>query len=255
MGLSRKIGWMSRPRILIPIPTSFDEPYNTQSWPEYAEAIANVGGDPVKVSLTHSAAELEGMLAQASGVLLPGSGADVDPARYGHPRIPACAEADRSREQTDRALLESAERMRKPLLGICLGAQSLNVFHGGTLIQDLLPLPVNHRAGRAVQVAHSAIISPESRLARILSGTLEALNSPEGKLRVPVNSSHHQAVAIAGESLRVVARCPDDGCIEAVESNDPDRWLIGVQWHPERTFSSSASSKALFGAFLTAAAV
>jgi putative glutamine amidotransferase len=244
---------MKRPRILIPVPTSFDAPYNAQSWPEYAAAITEAGGDPISVDLTHSISELEAMAAEAEGILLPGSGADVDPARYGHERIEASAKADPLREQTDFALLEAAERLSKPLLGICFGTQAMNVRYGGTLIQDLEPLPVNHRAGRSVQVAHSALFSVDSRLGGIVAASGEAVVSDDEFSRIPVNSSHHQAVGTPGDSLRIVARCSADGVIEAVEGSDPEHWLIGVQWHPERTYSGSAASRALFHAFLLAA--
>ena len=244
---------MSRPRILIPIPTSFDEPYNATSWPEYAAAVSAAGGEPLPLPLTHSVSELQQMVRHAGGILLPGSGADVEPARYGHDRDPASAEPDPLREQTDTALLEEAERLKTPLLGICLGTQSLNVFHGGTLIQDLDPVPVNHRAGRSVAAAHSVVFPADSRLGRILMESGEAVLQDDAFARVPVNSSHHQAAGIPGDALRIVARCPDDGVIEAIEVGDPEHFLIGVQWHPERTVGSSAASRAIFAAFLQAA--
>ncbi len=240
---------VSLPRILIPIPTSFDEVYNAKSWPEYAAAVSGAGGAPVQLALTHSPGELQALVEGSAGVLLPGSGADVDPARYGHDRDPASAPSDTLREVTDRAILESAARTHKPLLGICLGLQSLNVYYGGTLIQDLDPVPVNHRAGRSVAVAHAAVIDDSSRLGFLL-GAANGTGAQSG--RIPVNSSHHQAVGTPGDTLRVVARCPEDGVIEALEGVDPAHWLVGVQWHPERTFHSSGTSAALFAAFLNA---
>ena len=244
---------MSKPRILIPVPTSFDEPYNAANWSNYAAAITAAGGDPVRLELTHSAAEVDTLVGDAQGILLPGSGADVDPAHYGHDRIPECAAADGLREQTDRALFQAAERTKTPLLGICFGTQSMNVFYGGTLHQDIDPLPVNHRAGRSVAVAHSALFPVDSRLGCILIASGEALTEDDEFARVLVNSSHHQAIATPGDELRVVARCPDDAVIEAVEGADPNHWLVGVQWHPERPAQSPAS-RALFAAFVRAAA-
>lgn len=243
---------MSRPRILIPIPTSFDEPYNTKSWPEYAAAVEVAGGDPVQLELTHSVAELKAMAQAADGILLPGSGADIDPAKYGHAPDPASAPADPLREQTDRALFEAAEATKKPLLGICFGTQSMNVFYGGTLVQDCSPVPVNHRAGRAVSTAHAVQFAKESRLGQILQDSGEATAMDDEFSRVGVNSSHHQAIGAAGDTLRVVARCPEDGVVEAVEGSDPEHWLIGLQWHPERTVDTSAASRAIFAAFLQA---
>ncbi|MGI4756866.1 MAG: gamma-glutamyl-gamma-aminobutyrate hydrolase family protein [Janthinobacterium lividum] len=243
---------MNRPRILIPIPTSFDEAYNAASWPEYAAAVRSAGGEPVQVTLSHSPADLERMVKAAEGVLLPGSGADVDPSLYGHEKDPASAEPDRLREQTDRAILEAAERYGKPLLGICLGTQSMNVYYGGTLVQDVVPLPVNHRAGRSVQVAHTIVLDGASRVGSVLAAAEETNLQVDGQLRVPVNSSHHQAVGSVGSGLRVVARCSDDDVVEAIESVDADRWLVGVQWHPERTVHTSEASRLLFADFVKA---
>lgn len=240
---------MSRPRILIPIPTSFDEAYNQQCWPEYATAITEAGGEPVQLSLSHSATEVETLVSGAEGILLPGSPADVDPARYGHERNEATASADYLREQTDYALLEAAERTVKPLLGICMGLQTMNTFYGGTLIQDLDPIPVNHSAGRSVQAAHTALIEPGSRLHTMVAALPEFAVESDGEGRIPVNSSHHQAISTPGEGLRVTARCRQDGVIEAVEGGI-GQWLLGIQWHPERTLSSSTTSGALFRAFV-----
>lgn len=244
---------MNRPRILIPIPTSFDEAYNRRCWPEYATAIEASGGDAIALPLSGTRSEVGRMADACEGILLPGSGADVDPQLYGHARDAASAEADLTREKVDWALFEAAERTGKPLLGICFGTQSLNVFYGGTLIQDCLPLPVNHRAGRGVAAAHTVQVARNSRLGQMLKGCDELAAVDDEYFRIPVNSSHHQAIAIAGGTLPVVARCPDDAVIEAVEGRDPSRWLLGVQWHPERTFHSSAASRAIFHSFLQAA--
>ena len=243
---------MATPRILIPTPTSFDEAYNQQCWPEFAAAIRDAGGDPVLLPLTHSAGEIEALAADADGILLPGSPADVDPARYGHERHEATAVADTLREQTDFSLLQAAERSGKPLLGICMGLQTMNTYYGGTLIQDLDPLPVNHSAGRAVHAAHTAVVAPGSRLHGIVAALPGVAEETDGESRLPVNSSHHQAIDAPGDTLRVTARSRQDGVIEAIEGSDPTRWLMGVQWHPERTLSSSTASQALFGAFLAA---
>ncbi len=243
---------MGRPRILIPIPTSFDEAYNQQCWPEFAAAVTQAGGDPVPLPLTHSAKEVEALAAEAHGILLPGSPADMDPARYGHERHQATARPDALREQTDFALLEAAERSNKPLLGICMGLQTLNTYYGGTLIQDLDPVPVNHSAGRAVQAAHTALIAAGSRLHSVVAVLPEFAEETDGEGRLPVNSSHHQAVDSPGDTLLVTACSRQDGVIEAVESSDAARWLMGVQWHPERTLSTSPASSALFRAFVAA---
>jgi putative glutamine amidotransferase len=202
-----------------------------------------------------AAAELRALVASCDGVLLPGSPADVDPALYGAERDPATAAADPAREAVDYLLLEDAEKQGKPVLGICFGVQSLNVWRGGSLVQDLTPLPVNHEAGSKVAIAHTAIVAKDSLLASLL--TEEEAPERDGFLRLPINTSHHQAVAAPGAGLRIVARSPEDGVIEAVEMDTDDsmfhvehpgakQFVLGVQWHPERSFEISAASRALF---------
>jgi putative glutamine amidotransferase len=243
------------PRIAIPVPTSTDFPYNQRSWPSYATAVTRSGGEPVAIDLGLAPADLRALVAGCDGVLLPGSPADVDPALYGAERDPATAAADPAREAVDYLLLEDAEKQGKPVLGICFGVQSLNVWRGGSLVQDLTPVPVNHEAGSKVAIAHTAIVAKDSLLGSLL--TDEEAPERDGFLRLPINTSHHQAVAAPGAGLRIVARSPEDGVIEAVEMDaddsvfhvehsDPKQFLLGVQWHPERSFEISAASRALF---------
>ena len=243
------------PRIAIPVPTSRDPAYNQRSWPTYATAVTRSGGEPVAVDLNASPAEIGVLVASCDGILLPGSPADVDPALYGAERDPASAPADPAREATDYLLLDHAEKYHKPVFAICYGIQSLNVWRGGTLVQDLAPLPVNHGAGSKVAIAHTAQIAPASILASLL--TPEEAPERDGYLRLPINTSHHQSVAAPGAGLRIVARCPDDGVIEAVEIDSDDavfhvehparpQFVLGIQWHPERSYEISAASRALF---------
>lgn len=241
-----------RPSIGIPVPTSFDPAYNDQSWPEYARAVEQSGGVPVRIELGLDERELRSAIAKIDGVLLPGSGADVNPARYGHLLEPETAPADALRESTDLLLLEAVEREKKPLLAICFGLQSLNVHRGGTLIQHLQPVPVNHRAGRAVAAAHGALIAGDSRLGRTAAVETTLSNEEDRFGRLMINSSHHQAVGAPGDGLLVTARSAEDGVIEALEDEDHP-WMLGIQWHPERTMDTSAASRAIFHAFVTAA--
>lgn len=233
------------PRIAIPEPTSSDAAYNLRSMPQYIHAVEEAGGIAVPISLQGSPESQASEMASCSAILLPGSPADVDPLRYGQQAVKECAGRDDAREAADDLLLRHAFDHRKPVLGICYGLQSLNVWRRGTLIQDLphTPTTANHDPGRGVENAHPVVISPASRLSRIL-GNEDA---------VPVNSSHHQAIDRPGENLRIAAICPADGVIEALESTDPQQFVVAVQWHPERTCGTSAASRALFAAFLEAA--
>lgn len=241
----------SKPRIAIPVPTSLDLPYNQRAWRQYADAVAEAGAEPVEIALNTDRRALTAAVRGCDGVCLPGSPADLDPVRFGAERDPATAAADFAREETDFFLLDWAAAQALPVLGICYGLQSLNVWSGGSLEQDLHVLPVNHAAGSSVAVAHSVLVSVASDFAALLEQGEAPL--AEGFLRLPVNTSHHQAVAAPGDGLRIVARCPDDGVIEALELDENTQavaprpsWMLGVQWHPERSAGISAASRALF---------
>jgi len=237
-----------RPRIAIPIPHSGDPEYAGRALPQYEHAIQIAGGEPVRIPLDRAPEEVMKLIERCDAVLLPGSKADIDPAKYEAPRAPETKEADRSRDTVDELLLQDAYNMHKPVLGICYGLQALNVYRTGTLIQHIVS-PVNHEAGRKVAVAHRAEISPDSRLADIVRASHDRTRS----IVIPVNSSHHQAAGVAGDGLRVVARCPDDGVIEAVEGTSPDHFVLAVQWHPERSVDLDEPSLAIFRALIEAA--
>ena len=224
------------------------------------------GGEPVRIPLDHPAAEIMKIAQSCNAVLLPGSKADIDPAKFHGERSPHTASADTRRTAVDELLLQDAYRTRKPILGVCYGLQSLNVFRGGSLIQhipDFLPedlrARVNHEAGKKVAVAHSVEIEPESRLAEIVAGNghVAEAQSPRPEVRspitFPVNLSHHQSADTIGQGLRLVARCPDDGIIEGLEGISPDHFVVAVQWHPERSVEFDEPSRAIFRAFVNAA--
>jgi len=245
-----------KPRIAIPVPTSTDTAYNQRSWPSYADAITRSGGEPVRIDLASSPAEIADIAVTCDGVCLPGSPADIDPARYGADIDPATSPADLPRENADNLLLEDAYKNRKPVLGMCSGIQSLNGWCGGSLVQDLTPLPVNHSAGSKVAIAHTALVAENSLLASLLDP--EEAPPESGFRRLAINTSHHQSVSSPGDGLRIVARCPDDGVIEAVEADPQDNaiphFVVGVQWHPERSYDISAASRALFDRLVQEAA-
>jgi putative glutamine amidotransferase len=246
---------MTRPRIAIPVPTSTDPEYNTHGWKQYANAIERSGGEAVEIPLGQPPATTARLIAGCQGILLPGSGADVNPQKYGQKPVAECAPPDPSRENVDELLLQDAHNMGKPILTICFGTQSLNVWRGGTLVQHLSGLSVNHKAGRTVPIAHTAAVAPNSLLGEVVAS--EETPELDGSLRLPVNSSHHQAIATPGDGLRISARSPEDGVVEAIEGTPQGMggpFVVGVQWHPERNFDQSAASRALFARFIAEAA-
>jgi putative glutamine amidotransferase len=227
--------------IAIPEPTGSNPAYNERALPQYVKALEATGATPVIVPLREPQEKVAKLLARVQGILLPGSPNDVDPQRYGEAPIPECAEPDPARTAVDELLLQDAFNLRKPILAICGGAQTLNVWRNGSLLQDL-KTPVNHRPGREVVEAHPVRIVQGSRLARLVPKT----DPTEPK----VNSSHHQAIRSLGDNLLVTALSPEDGVIEAVELDSDEQFVLAVQWHPERTYSQSEFSRAIFAAFV-----
>src|SRR5215470_19928374 len=155
------------PRIAIPLPHSVDLEYSQRALPQYERAVEQAGGEPMRIPLDKTPAEVMKLIERCDGVLLPGSNADVDPAKYDSPRHPKTDAADPKRDTVDELLLQDAYNMRKPILGICYGLQTLNVYRSGTLVQDI-ESQINHSAGRAVSSAHSVDIDAGSRLAGIV---------------------------------------------------------------------------------------
>jgi putative glutamine amidotransferase len=232
--------------IAIPEPTSKDPGYNLRALPQYISAIQSAGARATVIPLHERQDRVARLLTGVHGVLLPGSGYDIDPQAYGDGRIAACNDPDPDRAAVDELLLQDAFNLRKPILAICYGAQALNVWRNGSLIQDLADAgktEVNHRPGREVKEAHPVRIATDSRLAAM---------TPDGT-DIQVNSSHHQALRVPGDNLRVTAICPADEVIEAVELDSPEHFVVGVQWHPERTYTTSPFSRAIFSAFVHAA--
>lgn len=235
----------SKPRIAIPEPTSFKPSYNERCWPQFAAAIEAVGGEPVRISLELAPDEAAKLISTCSAILLPGSPADVNPQKYGQAAQPETAEPDRPREATDELLLQDAFNLRKPLLGVCFGLQMMNVWRGGTLTQHLKTAMPHSPAADEAPLEHGLELNSAALL---LPGFFDGQQTPS------INSSHHQAIDIAGDGLRVAARAEGDKTIEALEGIAPgEQFVLGVQWHPERSYETDAPSLRIFTAFVEAA--
>jgi putative glutamine amidotransferase len=238
------------PRIGVPYRTRTEELTGEFSRLEkYVLAVREAGGEPVVLSLGFSPPHLEKIAETLDGILLTGSPADIVPSRFGARRHPQCADPDPDRERTDFGLLDHAFATQKPVLAICYGIQSLNVYLGGTLVQDIpseVSTDIKHDWADddehdSADLFHAARVEPGSRL----EGMAQA---PEAQ----VNSSHHQAILETGRGLRVVARALD-GVVEAVEWTGDSNWVTGVQWHPERMVQTDPLSRTLFGDLVAAA--
>ncbi len=243
----------TRPRVGIPWRTSAEEDKATNGGPrgkidDYLKAVERAGGEAVLISLKDKEVRSK-IIPTLDAFVLPGSPADVAPSEYGALDLGLSEVPDLAREETDRSILKFALEQKKPVLAICYGCQLLNVYQGGTLIQDLKAETGTSTPHRKKDVGtaakddpiHGATLEPGSRIASI-AGSTEAA----------VNSSHHQAIRAPGKNLRITSRA-SDGTIEAVEWTGDSNWVVGVQWHPERMPPEDTFSKRLFEELVAAA--
>lgn len=206
---------------------------------DYVRSVVEAGGVPVVLPVNGDESTLKRYVAMLDGLVLVG-GRDVPPSAYGEKPVPQTKTMPVERYEFESKLISRWLQSGKPLLGVCLGAQFVNVVAGGTLIQDIptqVGTKVVHRS-RNIWTRHVIIIEPDSRLRKILAAE-----------RVIVNSGHHQAAKDPGKGLKVVARSLD-GIIEALEMTG-ERFCLLVQWHPER-MKDAAHRKAIFGAMIDA---
>jgi putative glutamine amidotransferase len=189
----------------------------------YVRALARAGAVPVVLPPLADDA-VPALLAPLDGICLSG-GPDLDPAAYGARPVPELGPTEPTLDRFELAVARVADQLGLPILGICRGAQALNVVRGGTLFQHLPAVTdhtVDHRQTEPGWAeTHEVRVDPESLLARVLGMQVHG-----------ANSFHHQAVERLGSGLRAVAWAPD-GTIEGIEGSDPDRLVLGVQWHAE----------------------
>ena len=209
----------------------------------YTKALERAGAIPLILSYAHMNTLRPMFAKHLHGLMLIGSGSDLDPRWYGEPPICSYPIMSNARSEFDIALTKAAWNANLPLLGICGGMQTMNVALGGSLIQDIeiqLPHAKNHKPdGPVARTAHSISITSKSRLEKIV-----------GRRYFRVNSCHHQALKTVAPQIAVSAIAPD-GIIEAIEA--PTRtFFLGIQWHPEHLYERSEPNQHLFRAFVNA---
>ena len=207
-------------------------------------SIRRAGGVPLLLSNESDPAAVRYAIARSDGLFLTG-GEDVAPEYYGESDVVGNLSVNAARDGVELAAIAAADEVGMPILGVCRGVQVLNVARGGTLIQDLdqqsAQKPRDHsRGGTGFFVqTHEVELAVGCRLHKALTSA-----------RFHVATSHHQALKDVGRGLKVVARAPEDGVIEAVEG-DGSRFVVGVQWHPE-VREQDAETTRLFDAFIEA---
>lgn len=202
---------------------------------DYVDSVIQNNGVPYIIPFNEDPEVTVMQVKNVDGLILSG-GHDIDPCLYGEESLPKIDEIWPARDSFDMLLLREAEKQQKPVLGICRGAQLINVAHGGSLYQDFSyreQLTLKHSQGHTPDLeTQSVVLEPKSYLAKLF-----------GKKELSVNTFHHQLIKKVGKGLNPVAHAKD-GVIEAVENNDGS--LIGVQWHPEMLHRSDPEMNKLF---------
>ena len=215
----------------------------------YLEAVQIAGGIPIILPPQIDQVAIEQLIGEVHGLVLTGGG-DVDPSLYGEARHEKTEGVSEERDAMEASAMRLAMERDLPILAICRGMQILNVTLGGSLHQDIptdFTTEINHaqtsgdNPRERSDVTHGVRVEEGSRVAELL-GT----STPE------VNSMHHQSVKGLGRGLRAVAWAPD-GVVEGLETEERDRFLVGVQWHPEDLVGAHKHARRLFEAVVTEA--
>jgi putative glutamine amidotransferase len=206
----------------------------------YAQALEQAGAAPVVLPLVDLAA-VPSLVSRLDGICLSG-GPDLQPAQYGEGDHPALGPTEPTMDEFELEVARWADRLGLPVLGICRGAQALNVARGGSLHQHL-PERRDILCHRQTVAGHIATPPVHLRPSSVLGRSV-------GRAELAVNSFHHQAIARLGRDMQAVGWAPD-GIVEAVEAADRP-FLVGVQWHAE-CLTDRSEQAAIFQAFVSAA--
>lgn len=195
----------------------------------YSQALYKAGATPIYLPIINDINYIRSCLDILDGILIPGSDTDVNPERYGEKNYYS-KNITEEKESVEMLILKEAEQKAMPILGICYGMQILNVYRDGSLYQDIeaqVKGALQHKEGKE----HPIRIKKDSLLFSLLRAE-----------QTRVNSYHHQAVKKVGKGLKVAAES-EDNIVEAIEDITDDKFILGVQWHPEKIPSEPLSSR------------
>jgi putative glutamine amidotransferase len=211
----------------------------------YARAIEAAGAVPLVLPVLPSTKNIRAVIDHLDGLVVSGGNFDIHPRFYGEKPIEALGEIKEERTEFELGLIALALARDMPLLGICGGAQAINVALGGSLYQDIdaqRPGRIEHQRSNVKDSGgHEVAIHEGTKLRKIV-----------GSPRLTVNTTHHQAVKKPGKNLLVDATA-EDGIIEGIESA-AHRFVLGVQWHPEFLVHREAAQRKIVAAFVRACA-
>ena len=216
---------MKKPIIGITLDYERSKSYSKFPWyairHNYLHSVEALGGIPFP--LLHTDKNIPKIFDILDGLIITGGNFDIDPKIYGQ-KVRGSRQVKNNRTNFEILICKMFLKSKKPILGICGGAQLLNVVCGGTLIQDIkknISILINHeQLNPRNQTSHDVLIQQKSLLKKIIKKDV-----------IKVNSAHHQAVNAIGKNL-IVSGYAKDNIVESIE-HKLHPWCIGVQWHPE----------------------
>ncbi|MGL4662299.1 MAG: gamma-glutamyl-gamma-aminobutyrate hydrolase family protein [Culicoidibacterales bacterium] len=237
---------MSLPIIGISSGFELDQNYLFKGYPrlmlnrDYPRSIEQAGGIPIVLPLTES---YEVALEQVRAVdaLLLSGGQDVNPLIYGQEPHEKLANISPERDTFETLLLQAAVELKKPIMGICRGSQIMNVYFGGTLLQDN-----SFKEGAYIKHAQSA--NPQLPIHHVNVDTDSFLGKAVGETEFLINSFHHQSIDQVAPGFKAIA-VSKDGIIEGIESTS-DHFMFAVQWHPEMMSRENKAAQHIFKAYV-----
>ena len=211
----------------------------------YVKAVVDAGAIPVILPSLSSSTAIGALLSRVDGLIVSGGNFDIHPDYYGEKPITALGAIKAERSAFELEITALALKQDLPVLGICGGAQAINVVLGGSLYQDIsaqVPSAQEHeQSKKVIKRGHRITIRPRTKLQAIIK-----------RSHAEVNTTHHQAVKTLGRGL-IINAIAADGIVEGVESTDYT-FVLGVQWHPEVLAPRQQHQRSIFAALVSSAA-
>ena len=206
----------------------------------YVDSVVRAGGVPFIMPICEDENIIKKMIENVNGVIMTG-GVDIHPFRFNEEPKPKIGEISKERDDFDFLIMKHAFEKNKPIFGICRGIQLINVFFGGTLIQDI-------NSQKNTNILHSQTAPRDIATHKIKIKKDSVIFDIFGK-SAEVNSFHHQAIGKLSKDFKITS-VANDGIIESIEFKKKDRFILGVQWHPECMTEKDEKMQNIFSMFV-----
>ncbi|HEY3304774.1 MAG TPA: gamma-glutamyl-gamma-aminobutyrate hydrolase family protein [Candidatus Binatia bacterium] len=209
----------------------------------YSRAVQEAGAVPLVLPILPALASMRRAIESLDGLIVSGGNFDINPKLYGEEPIKGMRNIVEERTRFELGLIDLALERDMPILGVCGGAQAINVALGGSLYQD-----IKSQVAGAAQHERGSLKESGGHLVTIVKGT--KLRKIVGRESLEVNTTHHQAVKKLGKGL-IVNAAAEDQVVEGIESRK-HTFVLGVQWHPEFLVQRDQAQRKIFSALVSA---